>query len=91
MKSIINKNYIYILRCSDDTFYTGWTTNVHKRIEAHNNGTGSKYTRTRRPVELVYSENFNNKQDAQRREYKIKQMSRQEKELLIREGADALR
>ena len=91
MKSIINKNYIYILRCSDDTFYTGWTTNVQKRIEAHNNGTGSKYTRTRRPVELVYSENFNNKQDAQRREYKIKQMSRQEKELLIREGADALR
>ena len=79
----MNQNYIYILRCSDNTLYTGWTTDIKKRIEAHNNGTGSKYTRARRPVELMYSEEFDNKQDAQRREYKIKQMTRQEKELLI--------
>ena len=51
-------NYAYILRCADDSFYTGWTNNLSHRLEANNNGTGGKDTRARRPVELVYSEEF---------------------------------
>ena len=76
-------NYAYVLRCADGTLYTGWTNNLEKRLIAHCNGTGGKYTRSRLPVELVYSEKFDEKQDAQRREYAIKQMSRQEKERLV--------
>ena len=77
-------NYVYILRCSDDTLYCGWTTNLKHRVAAHNRGVGAKYTRSRRPVELVYSEMFENKRDAQSREWYIKQMTREEKlELII--------
>lgn len=77
-------NYVYILRCSDDTLYCGWTTNLKHRVAAHNRGVGAKYTRSRRPVELVYSEMFENKRDAQSREWHIKQMTREEKlELII--------
>ena len=72
-------NYAYILRCADGTLYTGWTNDLDKRMLAHCNGTGSKYTRSRLPVELVYSEEFGESRDAQRREYAIKQMSRREK------------
>lgn len=79
-------NYVYILRCKDNSLYTGWTTNLEKRINCHNLGKGAKYTRARRPVELVYFECFNNKSDALKREYQIKQLSKQEKELLIRQG-----
>ena len=49
-------NYTYIVKCSDETLYTGWTNNLKKRLEAHNSGKGAKYTKNRRPVELVYSE-----------------------------------
>lgn len=76
-------NYTYILQCADGTLYTGWTNNLEKRLIAHRNGVGCKYTRSRLPVDLVYSEEFENKQDAQRREYAIKQLSRQEKEQLM--------
>jgi len=76
-------NYIYILRCSDDTFYTGWTNDLDKRVKTHNNGAGSKYTRSRLPVTLVYSEEFITKQAAQRREFLIKNLSRKQKEQLI--------
>lgn len=76
-------NYTYIIKCSDNTFYTGWTTDLEKRIAAHNSGKGAKYTRSRTPVALVYYEIFESKQDAMRREYAIKQLSRQEKEALI--------
>ncbi|MBP3729040.1 MAG: GIY-YIG nuclease family protein [Lachnospiraceae bacterium] len=78
------KHYIYILRCSDGSLYTGWTTDLQKRVAAHNAGKGAKYTRARRPVELIYSEVFDDKIAAQRREYAIKQLSRWEKEKLIR-------
>ncbi len=54
-------NYVYILRCSDDTLYCGWTTDLERRISAHNKGTGAKYTRSRRPVKLVYTESFEDK------------------------------
>ena len=76
-------NYTYIVKCSDGTFYTGWTTNVEKRIEVHNAGKGAKYTKPRRPVELVYHEEFQTKEEAMRREYEIKRMTRRKKEQLI--------
>ncbi|MDR1464734.1 MAG: GIY-YIG nuclease family protein [Oscillospiraceae bacterium] len=76
-------NHTYILRCADGTLYTGWTNDLERRLRAHNSGTGGKYTRARQPVALVYSEAFDTKQEAQRREYALKQMSRQEKERLV--------
>ena len=76
-------NYTYILRCADDTLYCGWTNNLQKRLAAHNAGTASKCTRSRRSVELVYYEEFATKQEAMRREYHIKRLSRQEKLELI--------
>lgn len=76
-------NYTYIVRCADDTLYTGWTNNIPKRLSAHNHGRGAKYTRSRYPVALVYLEAFDDKTDAMRREYALKQLSRQKKEALI--------
>ncbi len=78
--------YTYILRCADGTLYTGWTNDLTKRVQAHNDGTGAKYTRSRRPVTLVYSESFETKEEALRREAQIKHMSRKEKEELIGDG-----
>ena len=77
-------NYVYLLRCSDDTLYCGWTTDLEKRLDAHNNGSGAKYTRSRRPVELVYFEEYDSKEEAMSREWKIKQMSRKHKMELIK-------
>lgn len=79
----MNKNFTYIVECSDHTLYTGWTNDLEKRIEAHNTGKGAKYTKTRRPVRLVYFETFATKEEAMSREYHIKRMSRQEKMKLI--------
>lgn len=76
-------NYTYIIKCSDNTLYTGWTTNLNRRLLAHNQGKGAKYTRSRTPVTLVYFEEFADKQSAMRREYEIKQLPRREKEKLI--------
>jgi len=81
-------HYVYILRCADDTLYTGWTTDVQRRLEAHNSGKGAKYTRSRLPVELVYIEEFSDKTEAQKREYAIKQLTRVEKESLIDDAPD---
>ena len=78
-------NYTYIVKCKDGTLYTGWTNDIEKRIEAHNAGKGAKYTKTRRPVELVYLEEFATKEDAMKREYAIKQMTRKAKEALIKQ------
>lgn len=77
-------HYVYVLRCADGTFYTGWTTDPERRTKVHNSGKGAKYTRSHLPVELIYTEEFDNKIDAQRREYAIKQLSRAEKERLIK-------
>ena len=76
-------NYTYILKCNDNTLYTGWTNNLEKRIKDHNDGKGAKYTKTRRPVELVYYEKFETKKEAMKREYAIKQLTREEKKTLI--------
>ena len=77
-------NYTYIVKCSDNTLYTGWTTDLKRRLKVHNEGKGAKYTRARLPVELAYFEEFETKEEAMRREYEIKQMTRQEKEKLLR-------
>ena len=77
------KCYTYIVRCADGTLYTGWTTDLARRVEAHNAGRGAKYTRVRRPVELVYAEEFETKNEAMSREAGIKNMSRDEKLKLI--------
>ena len=77
-------NYVYILRCNDDSLYTGWTINLEKRIKAHSDGKGAKYTRARVPVELVYFEEFEDKIEAMKREYAIKQLKRKEKLELIK-------
>ena len=76
-------NYTYILKCSDNTLYTGWSNDLEKRIKAHNEGKGAKYTKTRRPVELVYYETFDTKEEAMSREYAIKKLTRKQKENLI--------
>ncbi|MBR6398168.1 MAG: GIY-YIG nuclease family protein [Lachnospiraceae bacterium] len=77
------KCYTYMVRCSDGTLYTGWTNNLEKRMEAHNSGRGAKYTKSRRPVELVYFEEFTEKSDAMSREARLKQLGRAEKLKLI--------
>jgi putative endonuclease len=77
------KCYTYMVRCSDGTLYTGWTNNLEKRMEAHNSGRGAKYTKSRRPVELVYFEEFTQKSDAMSREARLKQLGRAEKLKLI--------
>ena len=77
------KAYMYVLECADGSLYTGYTTDVEKRLKTHNAGKGAKYTRSRTPVTLVYFEEFADKQAAMRREYAIKQLSRKEKERLI--------
>ena len=78
-----SKWYVYILRCTDDTLYTGITNHPERRLKAHNAGTASKYTRVRRPVEMVYQEEVETKGYALRREMEIKAMSRSQKLRLI--------
>ena len=76
-------HFVYLLRCADDTLYTGYTTDPERRAEEHDAGEGAKYTRGRTPVELVYVESFSEKSAAMSREYEIKQLSRAAKEQLI--------
>lgn len=79
-------NYTYMLRCADGTLYTGWTNDLVNRLQSHNHGTGSKYTKTRRPVVLVYYEESETKQQAMSREWHIKRLTRKQKVELIREA-----
>ena len=76
-------HYVYLVRCADSTLYCGWTTDLEKRVRAHNSGQGAKYTRSRRPVKLVYAEEFAEKQEALSREWHLKRLSRAEKIRLI--------
>ncbi len=75
--------FVYILRCADDTLYTGITNDLIKRLRAHNNGTAAKYTRSRRPVQMIYSEAAADKSAALKRESQIKSFTREEKLQLI--------
>lgn len=79
-------NYTYILRCKDGSLYTGWTNDLEKRVACHNAGKGAKYTKARIPVELVYYESFQSKEEAMRREWEIKRLTRKEKLALIEEN-----
>lgn len=81
----IKSNYTYMLLCCDNTLYTGWTNNLESRVLAHNLGTGAKYTKMRLPVKLVYSEIFETKSEALKRECEIKKLSRKKKLELIGE------
>ncbi|MBC8570340.1 GIY-YIG nuclease family protein [Zongyangia hominis] len=85
-ESRAGQNGVYILRCADGTLYTGWTNDLHSRLAAHNAGKGAKYTKGRRPVELMYWETHLTKGDALRRECAIKRLTRAEKEALIARG-----
>lgn len=76
--------YTYILRCSDNTLYTGWTKDIDNRLKVHNSGCGSKYTRARLPVNLVYYEYYEIDNDAMKREIAIKKLTHKEKEELIK-------
>lgn len=78
------KHYVYILRCKDNSYYTGYTTDVKRRLEEHSNGTGAKYTRGRSPLELVYMEGFATRSLACKRESDIKRMTKEQKTTLIR-------
>ena len=80
-------NYTYIVECSDGTLYTGWTNNLEKRIVMHNSGKEAKYTKSRIPVVLRYYEEFQTKEEAMAREYRIKQLSRKEKLELIEKNS----
>ncbi len=82
-----DKHYVYILECSDGSYYTGYTNNLEKRIEAHQTGKGAKYTRGRTPVELLFSEVYESKTEAMQEEYRIKQLSRKQKEEYMYENA----
>jgi putative endonuclease len=75
--------YCYILKCADGTFYTGWTTDPQRRLKQHNTGQGARYTRSRRPVELVYVEDQLDKTSAMKREHIIKKLSHAQKWALI--------
>lgn len=76
--------YVYILRCSDGTLYTGHTKNLERRLKEHKNGNGARYTKSRRPLSLVYHETYKDRGSAMKREYEIKDMEKQEKEELVR-------
>ncbi len=75
--------YVYIVRCADGTFYTGWTTDVARRVAQHNAGRGARYTRMHRPVVLVYQEAQPDRAAAMRREWSIKKLDREHKERLV--------
>ncbi len=81
--------FVYILRCGDDSLYTGVSTDVAARLNAHRRGKGAKYTKYRQPLELVYTESCPEKSAAFRREWEIKQLTREEKLKLIEKGPSA--
>ena len=83
---LIMKYFVYIVRCKDDTLYTGITTDVDRRVREHNgNNKGAKYTKMRQPVKLVYSTKYANRSQATKAEMQIKELNRKQKNLLIDE------
>jgi len=87
----MSTHYTYIVKCSDNSLYTGYTTNIKRRVSEHNNKKGAKYTRGRTPVELKYVEFHNTKSDAMSREYEIKQLSSRKKRNLIDENCISIK
>jgi len=79
----VSDHYVYVLHCDDGTYYTGYTTDVERRVAEHEAGEGAKYTRGRTPVEVVHVERFDSRSGALSREHEIKSLSRTEKERLV--------
>lgn len=77
--------FVYIVECKDGTLYTGITTDVKARVAEHDAGIGAKYTKPRRPVKLLYTEEAENRSEACKREYQIKQLTRKQKQALVAE------
>ena len=86
------KHYFYVLKCRDNSFYAGYTIEPTRRLEEHNSGLGAKYTRPekRRPLEMIYTEEFTNKSEAMKQEYAFKQLSRKQKEAYLAGDTDLL-
>jgi putative endonuclease len=85
----MNNYFVYILLCKDNSLYTGYTVDIHRRLEIHHQGKGAKYTRGRGPFQLVHLETFNDKSDAMRREAEIKKLDKVAKIKLIEKGKKA--
>ena len=83
-EAVTDMNYVYLLRCADNSLYCGWTTDPVRRLKEHNLGKGAKYTRSRLPAELVYCEEYEDRHEALSREWHLKRLSRKEKDALIR-------
>lgn len=83
-----NNHYFYVLQCSDTSYYAGYTNNLEKRIATHNAGKGAKYTKARTPVSCIYFEQFESKQEALRKEYAFKQLTRAQKIQYMRSHAN---
>ncbi|PGS49511.1 GIY-YIG nuclease family protein [Bacillus sp. AFS041924] len=81
-----HKHYLYVLECSDATFYAGYTTNIERRVKQHNDRKGAKYTRGRVPVKCIFFEEYETKREAMQAEYAFKQLTRENKERYMREG-----
>ena len=81
-------NYAYLVRCSDNSLYAGWTNDIEKRLKSHNDGTGAKYTKSRRPVTLAYLEEFETKSEAMKREAALKKMTHKQNEELVADWGD---
>ena len=79
-------HYTYMLKCKDGTYYIGYTNDLEKRVKAHNEGKGAKYTKGRGPVELIYYEEYEEKSIAMRREWEIKRLTKSQKEELCKNG-----
>ncbi len=75
--------YVYVVKCKDNSLYTGYTNDIEKRLEKHNHGTGAKYTRGRRPVKLFFCQSYKTKSDALKAEAKIKKLDKKEKIKMI--------
>jgi len=83
-----HKAYMYVVECCDGTYYTGYTTDVKKRIAVHNSGKGAKYTRARLPVKLIYVEGFDSKEEAMSAEALLKRKKRPQKKRFLSENQD---
>lgn len=82
------KAYMYVVECCDGSYYTGYTTDVKKRVTVHNSGKGAKYTRARLPVKLIYAEGFTSKEEAMSAEALLKRKKRAQKESYLKENQD---
>ncbi|WKB37191.1 GIY-YIG nuclease family protein [Terrilactibacillus sp. S3-3] len=83
----MKKHTVYILECEDGSYYTGYTTDVEKRLSVHRSGKGAKYTRSHKPIEVIHEETFPDRSSALKREYEIKQLTKQQKEILVKGGS----